>query len=147
MKKVLFLFVSTLLISASFVSCSSDDDKSGSDSEALIIGKWNLYKETEFTNGQLEYEELYEHLCPSKKDYVEFKASGEFTQSFYDEACEVDTNATTYSISGDYILIDNEDEDEAMSLKIKTLNSSTLIVESEEEWEGVTYKYVTELRK
>lgn len=147
MKRVLLLFVSTLFISASFVSCSSDDDKGSSDSEALIIGKWNLYKETEFSNGQLDYEEIHEHLCPSKKDYVEFKTSGEFTQSFYDEACEVQMNATTYSISGDHILIDNEDEDEAMSLKIKTLNSSTLIVENQEEWEGVTYTYVIELRK
>lgn len=53
---------------------------------------------------------------------------------------------TTYSVSGNNIIIENEDEDEAMFLKIKTLNSSTLIVESQEEWEGVTHKYVIELK-
>lgn len=147
MKKTLLLFVSVLFVSAGFVACSSDDNKGGSDSHSLIVGKWEFYKETEYVNGELEYDEAYDHSCPSEKDYVEFGTAGEFIQVNYNETCQVESESATYSLSGDHILINSEDEEDSAILKIITLNSSKLIVESEEEWEGITYKFIIELRK
>jgi|SRR5690606_208466 len=143
MKKNFLLFVSTLFLSAGFVSCSSDDDGGSS---ASIVGKWEFYKTTEYVNGQAIDEEMWDNLCPSKKDYVKLESDGEFMLVYHDEDCEAESEVGTYTVSGNTLEIDYGFGGVYTS-KIVSITGSKLIIEDEEEWGGVTYKYRTELRK
>lgn len=144
MKKKILFFVCTVFLSAGFVSCNKDDD---GDSNASIVGKWEFYKTSEYLNGEVVYEEMWSDisLCPSKKDYVKFESNGDFMQVNHDEDCEAETEMGTYTFSGNTLEIDSGFD--IMSLDIVSITGSKLIVEEQEVYEGITYKYRTELRK
>ena len=145
MKKIIVLFVSTLFVGASLVSCSSDDDKPSN--SAKIVGKWHLTKITE-TAGDEVWEEDYEHDCPTKKDYFEFKGDGTYDEVYYDEDCLIDWEETNnWSITNGTILNLIYSENDSESFEIQTLNNSVMIITQTEEYEGEVYTLKAEFKR
>ena len=144
MKKILLLFVSTLFIGASVVSCSSDDDKPNN--SAKIVGKWNQVKMTYTALGESD-EYLHEHLCPSMKDYVEFKDNGTALSVDHNEECLIEYEETlSWSITNGNTL-NLSDGEESFSFKIQTLNNSVMILTQTEVEEGIEYTVKIEFER
>jgi len=129
MKKVLFLFVSTLVLG--LTSCNKDDDKSNS---ASIEGKWEYFQEGVLVGAQ-EFLEAYEHECETKKDYVEFLAGGIMNDVTYWNDCSEDTSIGVWVKNGNTLAIAIEGE--SVNAEILTLNNETLKVKATVE--GVTF--------
>lgn len=129
MKKILLLFVSTLFIGASLVSCSSDDDKSGGSN--AIVGKWAQVKASIESSGTVIWEGEHEHECPTMNDFIEIKDGGAGLDVYHEEDCTSYEDTFNWSRSGNMLTVTYEDE--VMELEIKTLTSSSLILTYTEE--------------
>lgn len=106
MKKFTTVFFVALLTAMTMVSCDKedDDDEDGGDdigsgsvgNNTLLIRKWYYFSDT---YGSVT--DMYDHLCPTKKDFVEFKANNTFTTVDHDEDCTVmDTYSGSWTRSG-----------------------------------------------
>lgn len=106
MKKFTTVFFVALLTAMTMVSCDKEDDDDGDDSgsgsvgnNTLLIRKWYFLS--------IDYggvTDTYEHLCPTKKDFVEFKANNTVTFLDYDEDCTVmSTDTGSWTRSGNNI--------------------------------------------
>lgn len=124
MKKGL-LYFALLAFGFGLTACSSDDDSPSNDQ--LIIGKWVLSQTGAVINGQELLADYTDFDCATSKDYVEFKAGGEFRDVYYDEDCITDVEVGLYSIQGDNLTV-YYDEDDFNTVKIESLSSSTLKV-------------------
>ncbi|WP_026703703.1 lipocalin family protein [Flavobacterium soli] len=131
-------------------SCSSDDGgENNSTTQEQLIGKWMQLSEKETANGTVVYDENWEHLCNSKKDYVEFYENGEFDWIQYESSCEIDAESSnqeaTYSLSGNTLTFGGDGE--LNTVEIESISATTLVVKTEETYQGVNYVYSTTLKK
>lgn len=129
-----------MLIGFGFLISCSDDDAVDDSYSSLIIGKWEFAKFGEYENGVGQMEP-WVNLCSTKKDYLEF-TSNQLKEFTYDENCVVETEISGYSINGKFLTSDDGNE-----VEIETLNSTTLRVKVEENYQGVHYKYISELKR
>lgn len=127
MKRKFLLFVSVVLVGTSLISCSSDDN-GGSSSD--IVGKWYPEKVSYTFMGE-NIEEPHEYLCPSKKDYVDFKSNGTLFSVDYDENCEAYEFDGTWVKNGNELTVTGDGETDTMT--IVTLTSSKLVLKIESE--------------
>ncbi len=137
MKTFKKLFAIAFICIATF-ACSSDDDSgSTSDNQAKLIGTWKFTSST--TNGVVDTDN---YICDFEDTWV-INAST-VTITFYEDPsgmdgsnCQLDGSFTfDYDINGDIL-----SDDEGNTLEIGTLNSTTLILEETESYEGTTYIY------
>ncbi len=119
-------------------ACSSDDDSSSTqENQAKLVGTWKFTSST--TNGEVDTDN---YICDFEETYA--INSTTVTISFYEDPSEengpncqfVDSFTFDYDINGDIL-----SDDEGNSIKILTLNNTTLIFEETESYEGTTYTY------
>jgi len=113
--KYLFVMVSMLAMTISFVGCSDDDND---DASSSIVGTW-VYEE-DFGDDDYYYEE------------ITFKSNGTFIvewEEFYDGDYDSDTVKGTYEIDGDEIIV--EFADEISIITIVSITSNKIVIEDE----------------
>ncbi len=143
-------FLSLVALISIMFSCSSDDGgESTSVTKEQLVGKWSLFSEKETASGTIVFEENWEHSCDSKKDFVEFYENGEFDWIEHLSSCEVNefssNQEATYSLSGNTLTF--EGDPELDSSKIESISSTTLVVKTEETFEGIKYISYLTLKK
>lgn len=119
MKKILLLFVSTLVLG--ITSCSKDDDSSSNSSN--LEGRWEYFQEGTIVGGT-ENLGSWDHECPTKKDYIELLGGGVMKDMVYWTDCEDDIVTGTWSSDGTNFSASIGGE--STSGEILTLNSTTL---------------------
>lgn len=133
MKKILLLFVSTLVLG--LTSCSKDDDSSSDSSN--IEGRWEYFQEGTIVGGT-ETLVSWDHECTTKKDYVELLSGGVMKDMVYWDDCIDDVVTGTWSRSGNNLTVALGSE--SVSAEIMILDSTTLKVKYVEG--GTTYVQV-----
>ncbi|HUH51133.1 MAG TPA: hypothetical protein VLZ11_03450 [Flavobacterium sp.] len=150
MKKLIYLFLSAAIATTTLSACSSsssDNDNGGGGGDngggitGSIVGDWQPQKFTMYSNGTPILQSPYEHECPSNKDHSIFRADGTMTSYEYDENCELYSVNLSYTISDNIITSIEEGTEFEETVKILTLNNTTLIIEQfqydyEEEEDG-----------
>ncbi|MGV7106732.1 lipocalin family protein [Flavobacterium sp. U410] len=130
MKKVLFLFVSTLVLG--LTSCNKDDDSSS----ASIEGKWAYSQWGIGASGQEAFSN-YENDCASQGDYIEFVSGGTATDHYFNSSCEDEATSGTWAKEGNTLTLTIDGETE--TAEIITLDGSTLKVKYSTGQEGMDY--------
>lgn len=137
MKKLIMLFVFTLVSGLNFTSCTSDNESSSSSSS--IVGKWNFSKFTTTVSGVTSPEMDWadnEPGCP--KNYVEFKTDGVFNGASYSgSTCVLDISSGTWVQSGSTVTLTLGTE--VTTFQVVSVTSSTLKIKTTETDSGVTY--------
>ena len=114
--KYLFVMVSMLVMTISFVSCNDEDNDELSSS---IVGTW-IYEE-DYSDDEYYYEE------------ITFKSNGTFFvkwEEYYYGDYDSETERGTYEIDGDELIVDFDDEISIVT--IVSITSSKLVLEDEE---------------
>ena len=114
--KYLFVMVSMLVMTISFVSCNDEDNDELSSS---IVGTW-IYEE-DYSDDEYYYEE------------ITFKSNGTFIvkwEEYYYGDYDSETERGTYEIDGDELIVDFDDEISIVT--IVSITSSKLVLEDEE---------------
>lgn len=142
MKKIFFLFVSVALLIASLISCSSDDN--GGSSSGSLVGKWYPEKVVTIFMGESDEEE-HEHLCASKKDYVELKSNGTFLSVDHDEDCVAYEDEGTWVKEGNQLTVVSDGE--AFTAEIVSITSSKFVIKETVTWAGMTIEYEIHYKK
>jgi hypothetical protein len=127
MKKIILCLLACTLI---FTSCNDDDNDDTSTNQANILGNWQLSSET--SNG-----EATTLTDCELQDFLLFESNGNLTNTYkYGDNCEItETTILTYSISGNNMTLNFEDE--SNTAEITTLNATSLTLKFvEEESEG-----------
>ena len=119
--KKLHTVLAILAICLCFTACSSDDDNNngGNSDAASIVGSW-----------EYEEEDYYEEIT--------FKSNGTviiYSEEYYDGEWEEWEEKGTYSVKGNKLTVDIDDEVTTCTFKI---SSKKLTIENEE---GDTYVY------
>jgi hypothetical protein len=136
MKKLSVLFVAALALGMSFVSCDKDDDK-----DAAIEGKW-YFSKLAYTYGTTAIPEIdFPNACSTKKDFIELKTGGVSIEGSYDSECVLDQYTSTWSKSGNTLVLDGE------NFEILSLTNTTIKVKSSYTEEGETVSEVTTLTR
>lgn len=120
--KYLFVMVSMLVMTISFVSCNDEDNDELSSS---IVGTW-IYEE-DYSDDEYYYEE------------ITFKSNGTFIvkwEEYYYGDYDSETERGTYEIDGDELIVDFDDEISIVT--IVSITSSKLVLE-DEEGDRITY--------
>lgn len=133
MKKILLLFVSTLVLG--LTSCSKDDDSSSDSSN--IEGRWEYFQEGTIVGGT-ETLVSWDHECTTKKDYIELLSGGVMKDMVYWDDCIDDVVTGTWLRSGNNLTVALGSE--SATGEIVTLNSTTLKIKYVEG--GTTYVQV-----
>jgi len=123
MKKTIYLFLVVFIFGFGTISCSSDDN------QPTIVGAWEFSKLGAIITGQeilIDWEFPYPECT---KDFLEFTTEGKVLfhefDSYDDLVCEEDVEVGFYSISGNNLMVVNEDE-EQFDLTIETLTKTIL---------------------
>ena len=122
--KYLFVMVSMLAMTISFVGCSDDDND---DASSSIVGTW-VYEE-DYGDDDYYYEE------------ITFKSNGTFIvkwEEYYYGDYDSDTERGTYEIEGDELIVDFDDEISIVT--IVSITSSKLVLEDEEGYRIIYYR-------
>ncbi|NBL63827.1 hypothetical protein GV828_01285 [Flavobacterium sp. NST-5] len=125
MRKFLFLLALTAF------SCSSDDNNSSNENGELdrtrenIVGNW-IIKGGTINGGAFQN---YENECATKADYQQILINGNLNFVGHDETCEVrEFETTTWSISGNNFIVDNEAPFNDSVYEIDRLTSDEMIL-------------------
>lgn len=125
MKKLLILFAVVSLTVMNY-SCSKDDSVSSD----KIVGKWQFYKTGSVYQG-VENLLPYQHLCDSKKDYIEFLGNGSIKSITHGSDCEADVDEGRWERQGNVLKLSGFDA-ATVSYDILTIDGSTLKVKAPE---------------
>ena len=147
MKKKDFLWsllaiVMAATLSVGFVSCSSDDDEdggngaSGSELVDKLQGTWQFQKGTETVMGMT--------ITMDRSSLSQMKSSMEQMMGskveFWDETLSFSgskVNGVSYKLDGDKLILDGMDAMDGISISVKSVNSSTLVLREEISMEGI----------
>jgi hypothetical protein len=135
MKKIFLASALALGISASFVSCSKDDDKSAT--ELLIQAGWKPVSiQADLGTGTFVNQPLED--C-AKDDVLKFNADQTYKTTIGTNKCDPSETDVTgpWSLSADEktITVDGD------ASQIETLNGSTLVIIESETFGGVTIRF------
>ncbi|TDD98752.1 lipocalin family protein [Flavobacterium cellulosilyticum] len=103
MKKIKLLFVTVLVLSVFFSSCTKDE---GPVDMALVIGKWNFNK-TSFTQGVITTaeSEYSGNEAGCSKDYIEIKSGGVAKAGDYTSGCVLSQQEGTWVANGNSLKV------------------------------------------
>ena len=128
MKKIIYLFISVLLIT--IASCSKDDENE-STLTASVIGKWQVEK---YSNSE-DYDQC------DYKGWVDLKDGGIYSE--YDE-CDKSTTNGTWVKNGDNLTVISSELQIPFTFKIKSLTQTSMVLTLDifGQVEEVTYKKI-----
>ena len=137
------------IVSVSFVSCSKDDDDGfSSDTELVnqLQGTWEFSKGTEVVMGMT--------ITMDRSSLSEMKKSMEQTMGskveFWDETLSFSgskVNGVNYKLDGNKLILDGMDAMEGISISVKSVSSSALVLREEISMEGIDLTADMEYRK
>jgi hypothetical protein len=135
--KILKKLILVTLISILAFGCSDDDDSGDSATNGELIGTWQFSSST--TDGQADNDN---YICDFEETYT-FTATTITTKYYWDPSgedgsdCQLDgTYTSNYSRNGNTLM-----DEEGFSIEIKTLNSTTLVLEDSYTYDDVTTIY------
>lgn len=129
-----------VMVCFGFVSCSSDDDGGGSYSESELLdrlqGVWQFTKGTENIMGMT--------ITMDRSTLSQIRESMEQTMGskveFWDETLTFNgtqVNGVSFTLKGNELILDGVDAMDGVSISIKSLNLSTLVLHEVISMEGV----------
>ena len=153
MKKKSYLHLLTILmvamLSFGFVSCGSDDDDEitgGSELVDKLQGTWQFQKGTESVMGMT--------ITMDHSSLSEMKRSMEQMMGtrveFWDETLTFSgskVNGVNYKLDGNKMILDGMDAMDGISISVKSVTSSTLVLREEISMEGIDMTADMEYRK
>lgn len=104
MKKITLL-AALLAFGFSQTSCNKDDDKNELPA-ATLLGKWNYSKDGMIAGGTEVLVDYDGNEPGCTKDYVLFNANNSFLDVDYGTDCEEFSDAGTYAVTGNSIVVD-----------------------------------------
>lgn len=127
------------LLSATFVACGDDDEDdvtSGSELVDKLQGTWEFQKGTEKVMGMT--------ITMDRSSLNEMKKSMEQMMGsrveFWDETLSFSgfkVNGVNYKLDGDKLILDGMDAMDGISISVKSVTSSTLVLREEISMEGI----------
>ena len=135
----LVIIMMVAMLSVSFASCSSDDGDSTPNGQELVDklqGTWQFTKGTEKVMGTTitmdrstlsEMKRLMEQMMGTR---VEF---WDETLSFYGNQ----VNGVNYTLKGNQLILDGMDAMDGISISVKSISSSTLVLHEVISMEGI----------
>lgn len=129
------------MLSVGFVSCGSDDDdddiSGGSELVDKLQGTWQFQKGTETVMGMT--------ITMDRSSLKEMKKSMEQMMGtrveFWDETLSFSgskVNGVNYKLDGNKLILDGMDAMDGISISVKNISSSTLILREEINMEGIS---------
>ncbi len=135
----LVIVMMVAMLSVSFVSCSSDDDDNTTDEQELVDklqGTWQFTKGTEkimgttITMDRSTLSEMKRSMEQMMGTRVEF---WDETLSFYGNQ----VNGVNYALKGNKLILDGMDAMAGISISVKSISSSTLVLYEVINMEGI----------
>jgi len=114
----------------SFIACSKDDETPiVITPEPTIVGDWE-YSKIGAMNSQNQ-EELYpyENGCPTKKDFIRFSSTNNFTQTHHRTDCGAMVENSTYTSSNGTIHFYDQGVESSFYYRIISLTATELKVQ------------------
>ena len=120
-KKVILILTTVF----SFIACSKEDETP----KSTLIGQWE-YSKIGVMNSQNQ-EELYsyENGCSTKKDYIQFSSTNNFTQTHHRTDCEAMAENSTYTSSNGIIHFYDQGVESSFYYRIISLTATELKVQ------------------
>jgi hypothetical protein len=138
MKKVVVLFISTIILGSFFASCTKEDN--GPVDMNLIEGKWIFDKSTVTSPlGTINYPTNYfknEDGC--SKDYVEILSGGTVKYADFGINCALTENDVTWTQSGNAISIQFNGSGDDETFNVTTLTATELVLKINGTYEGLS---------
>jgi hypothetical protein len=138
MKKVVVLFISTIILGFVFASCTKEDN--GPVDMNLIEGKWIFDKSTvTLPLGTIPYQTNYfknEDGC--SKDYVEILSRGTVKYADFNVNCALTENDGTWTQSGNAISIQFNGSGDDETFNVTTLTATELVLKINGTYQGVS---------
>lgn len=136
----LLAIIMVAMLSIGFVSCSSDDDDDesagGSELVDKLQGTWQFQKGTETVMGMT--------ITMDRSSLSQMKQSMEQMMGtrveFWDETLSFSgskVNGVNYKLDGNKLILDGMDAMEGISISVKSVTSSTLVLREEISMEGI----------
>lgn len=127
------LLMVTFFMSVSMISCDDDDEKNGGQTaKEMLVGQWVLIKDMTDINGETDTEE---YPAEARQEILTFKADG---------SCSCQWPSENQTDNGKWVLSDDGkgltvtiDSETPMSITVKELSSSKLVIYYEEEFEDM----------
>ena len=143
MKKRSYLYLLAIMmvavLSVGFVSCGNDDDDDitgGSELVDKLQGTWQFQKGTETVMGMT--------ITMDRSSLSQMKKSMEQKMGskveFWDETLSFSgsrVNGVSYKLDGNKLILDGMDAMEGISISVKSVTSSTLVLREEISMEGI----------
>lgn len=136
----LLAIVMVAMLSIGFASCSSDDDDNdisgGSELVEKLQGTWKFQKGTETVMGMTITMDR-SSLSQMKKSMEQMMAS---KVEFWDETLSFSgnrVNGVNYTLKGSKLILDGMDAMDGISISVKSVSSSTLVLREEISMEGI----------
>lgn len=136
----LLTIVMLAVLSVGFVSCGDDDDDEitgGSELVDKLQGTWQFQKGTETVMGMT--------ITMDRSSLSEMKKSMEQMMGtrveFWDETLSFSgskVNGVNYKLDGNKLILDGMDAMEGISISVKNISSSTMILREEINMEGIS---------
>lgn len=136
MKKTSILFLLTLILVASFVSCTKDD--SGPVDMNYIAAKWNFNKSTA-TSGAftIPYStDYFKNEDGCNKDYIELNAGGVAKYGNYTSGCAFEEKTGTWTQSGNTITISVSGTSFNGTFNVASLSATDLLLKIDGTYAG-----------
>lgn len=136
MKKIKLVFISILVLGASFSSCTKEE---GPVDMSLIIGKWNFNK-TSFTQGVITTpeSEYSGNEAGCNKDYIEIVAGGVAKAGDYSTACAFSQKEGTWVASDNNLTVTVTDSTLGGVFQVVSVSSTEMVLKITTTQNGIT---------
>ena len=151
MKKYLFNCIAIMMaavMSLGFVSCGDDDDDYGPNDEyyAQLQGTWQFQRGTEnFMGMTLNMDRSMLSDMKSQMEQITGSRVEFWDETLYFSGAEV--NGVPYKLKGTKIILDGMDAMDGISISIKSISSTTLVLREVINMEGLDITADIEYRK
>ncbi len=127
------LLMVTFFMSVSMTSCSDDDEKvDGDAAKEMLVGQWVLIKDVTDINGETDTEE---YPAEAREEILTFKADGSCSSQWPSEN-QTDNGKWVLGDDGKGLTV-TMDGETPMSITVRELSSSKLVLYYEEEFEDM----------
>ena len=118
-KKVILILTTVF----SLIACSKDDET------PTIIGNWEYSKIGTINTQNQEVLYPYENGCSTKKDYIQFSSTNNFTQTHHRTDCEAMAENSTYTSSNGIIHFYDQGVEASFYYRIISLTATELKIQ------------------
>ncbi len=146
--KKLFFYAAALLAAISFAACSDDDETNLPVTSASIAGTWQITHEDGWVINSYGNDEKYtwSNNYPDENGFywtLNFDKNGSYIETSYEDASIISTQNYTYSISGNTLMLKNDEDPNFTDIYlIKSLTESELVLLQNNKSDNITEEYI-----